>query len=109
MMTRDFKAEMDAIWEPRTPWAKGYAAGKESQRGELEWLRAEVERLRAAGITIEQLRMLTALQAEDGALWAQAGSIGEAYAQRALRILTEAIEGDLGFELAKQAITEMAA
>lgn len=29
-------------------WAKGYAAGKESNQGELTWQRAEIERLRAA-------------------------------------------------------------
>lgn len=29
-------------------WAKGYVVGKEAGRAELEWLRAENERLRAA-------------------------------------------------------------
>lgn len=29
-------------------WAKGYAAGKQSAQGELDWHREEIERLRAA-------------------------------------------------------------
>lgn len=29
-------------------WAKGYMAAKEALRGELEWQRAEIARLRAA-------------------------------------------------------------
>jgi hypothetical protein len=57
--------------------------------------------------TIEQLRELTALQAEDEALWAPAARIETAYAQQALRYLTLAIEGSLTFELAKEAIQEM--
>ena len=57
--------------------------------------------------TIEQLKELTALQAQDEALWAAAGSIEAAYTQQALRYLTQAIEGEWTFEQAKAAISEM--
>jgi hypothetical protein len=58
-------------------------------------------------MTLEQLRELTALQAEDDALWAPAKRIDTAYAQQALRYLTRAIEGEWTFEQAKEAIHEM--
>lgn len=58
-------------------------------------------------ITVEQLRKLTALQAEDPALWAEATYIETAYAQQALRFLTNAIEGDWSFEKTWDAIEEM--
>jgi hypothetical protein len=57
--------------------------------------------------TIEQLRELTALQAADICLWAPAASVHEGYTQQALRLLTRAIEGDLSFDDAKEAIREM--
>jgi hypothetical protein len=57
--------------------------------------------------TVEQLRELTALQAEDDALWAQATHIDTAYTQQALRYLTMAIEGEWTFEQARSAIAEM--
>lgn len=57
-------------------------------------------------ITIKQLKQLTALQAEDEALWAAATNIETAYAQMCLRILTDAIEDDLPFEQAKAAIKD---
>jgi hypothetical protein len=58
-------------------------------------------------ITIDQLRELTALQAEDACLWDHAPTIGEAYTQQALRYLTRAIDGEWTFEQAKEAIREM--
>jgi esterase/lipase superfamily enzyme len=58
-------------------------------------------------VTIEQLRQLTALQAEDDALWAPAARIETAYVQQALRCLTAAIEGDIDFDVAKDTIQEM--
>jgi hypothetical protein len=58
-------------------------------------------------ITIEQLRELTAKQAQDEVLWSQAQRINEAYIQQALRYLTNAIEGDWTFEEARSAIEEM--
>jgi transcriptional regulator with XRE-family HTH domain len=58
-------------------------------------------------ITIDQLRELTALQAEDECLWAPAKYIETGYTQQALRYLTMAIEGDITFEDAKAAIQEM--
>ena len=58
-------------------------------------------------MTIEQLRQLTAIQAEDDALWAPATRIETAYVQQALRYLTLAIEGEWTFEQAKSAIAEM--
>jgi len=58
-------------------------------------------------MTLEQLRKLTAIQAEDECLWARAERIETAYAQQALRYLTRAIEGEWTFEQAKDAIEEM--
>jgi len=57
-------------------------------------------------VTVEQLRQLTALQAEDEALWAPAERIDHAYAQQALRYLTRAIEGEWTLEEAKAAIED---
>lgn len=57
--------------------------------------------------TPEQLRELTALQAEDAALWADARTVETAYTQQALRFLTNAIEGTWTFEQAKEAIQGM--
>lgn len=62
-----------------------------------------------SGTTIEQLRELTALQAEDDALWSAAGNIEHAYCQQGLRLLTTVIEGKSTFEQAREAIHEMAA
>jgi hypothetical protein len=56
---------------------------------------------------IEQLRELTALQAEDDALWAHAESVHMAYIQQGLQYLTNAIEGESTFEQAKAAIQDM--
>lgn len=58
-------------------------------------------------MTLEQLQILTAMQASDDALWAPAASIEAAYAQQALRYLTLAIEGEWTFDEAKSAIAEM--
>jgi hypothetical protein len=58
-------------------------------------------------MTIEQLRELVAIQAEDDALWSQADRIETAYTQQALRYLTRAIEGEWTFEEARDAIREM--
>lgn len=58
-------------------------------------------------ISIEQLRQLAALQAEDGDLWHINASIETHYVQQALRIITQAIDGDITFEHAREAITEM--
>jgi hypothetical protein len=58
-------------------------------------------------MTIEQLKELVAIQAEDDALWAPASRIETAYAQQALRYLTRAIEGEWTFEQAREAIQEM--
>jgi len=58
-------------------------------------------------MTVEQLRELTAIQAEDDALWAPAAWIETAYAQQALRFLTNAIEGKWTFEQARDAIRDM--
>jgi len=57
--------------------------------------------------TLDQLRELTAIQAEDECLWADPEHIETAYAQQALRYLTMAIEGEWSFEKAKAAIEEM--
>ncbi len=57
--------------------------------------------------TIEQLKQLVSIQAEDDALWAPAGHIETAYVQQALRYLTLAIEGEWTFEQAEEAIQEM--
>lgn len=60
-------------------------------------------------VSIEQLRELTALQAEDIAIWDTIGvSVETAHVQQALRHLTRAIEGDWTFERARQEIEEMA-
>lgn len=58
-------------------------------------------------MTLEQLKELTALQAEDDALWAPGKTIDHAYCQQALRFLTRAIEGEWTFEQARDAIREM--
>jgi hypothetical protein len=63
--------------------------------------------LNMADITLEQLRELVALQAEDEALWAIGVHIETAYVQQGLRWLTNAIEGDWTFEEARDAIKEM--
>lgn len=57
--------------------------------------------------TLEQLRELTAIQAEDDALWIEAQRVETAYVQQALRYLTYAIEGTWSFEEARDAIQEM--
>jgi hypothetical protein len=57
--------------------------------------------------TLEQIRELVALQAEDDALWAPASRIDTAYTQQALRFLTRAIEGEWTFEEARDAIRDM--
>lgn len=57
--------------------------------------------------TIDQLRELTALQAEDEVLWEPAARIETAYVQQALRVLTAAIEGQIDFDTAKLAIQDM--
>lgn len=57
-------------------------------------------------ITIEQLRELVALQAEDEALW-DPRTITEAYIVQGLRFLTHAIEGTWTFEQAREAMKEM--
>lgn len=57
--------------------------------------------------TVEQLRELVAIQADDDALWAPAARIDTAYAQQALRFLTRAIEGAWTFEEARDAIRDM--
>lgn len=57
--------------------------------------------------TLEELKKLTALQAEDAALWAPAATVTEAYCQQALRYLTRAIDGEWTAERAEAAIREM--
>lgn len=57
--------------------------------------------------TLEQLRELVAIQAEDDALWAPAGRIETGYTQQAMRYLTRAIEGEWTFEQARDAIMGM--
>lgn len=59
-------------------------------------------------VTIEQLRELVAIQAEDHALWAPATHAETAYVQQALRFLTHAIESEWTFEQASRMIREMA-
>lgn len=59
--------------------------------------------------TIDQLREITDLQAQDGALWIDPQSVETAYVQQALRYLTRAIEGDWTFEQARDAVREMMA
>lgn len=58
-------------------------------------------------ITINQLRQLVALQAEDEALWEPATRVEAAYIQQALRYLTRAIDGEWSFEEARESIQEM--
>ena len=60
----------------------------------------------AVVITVEQLRELVALQAEDECLWAPARYIETGYAQQCLRYLTRAIEGEWSFEEARDAIKD---
>lgn len=57
-------------------------------------------------ITVEQLRELTAIQAEDDALW-DPRTVTEAYVVQALRWLTNAIEGTWTFEQTKAAIEDL--
>lgn len=57
--------------------------------------------------TVEQLRELTAIQAEDAALWEPGRTIDHAYCQQALRFLTKAIDGEWSIEHARAAIKEM--
>lgn len=80
-----------------------------SHRNEAFRLRAVVpSRVKDTSVTtLEQLKELTILQAEDDALWAPARTIDHAYCQQALRYLTNAIEGDWTFEQARDAIREM--
>lgn len=58
-------------------------------------------------VTLEQLRELVAIQADDAGLWDDQTSVHAAYIQQGLRYLTHAIEGDWTFEKAKAAIREM--
>jgi hypothetical protein len=58
-------------------------------------------------ITLDQIKELTALQAEDDMLWGPAEYVMTAYTQQALRYLTLAIEGEWTFEQARDAIREM--
>jgi hypothetical protein len=57
--------------------------------------------------TLEQLRELTALQAEDFALWDPNVRIKTAYVQQGLRYLTNVIEGDWTFEQTKAALEDL--
>jgi len=59
-------------------------------------------------VTLDELRELVAIQAEDECLWAPS-RIDTAYVQQALRYLTHAIEGEWTFEQTKAAIQEMMA
>jgi len=58
-------------------------------------------------ITIEQLRELVALQAEDEGLWPPFVHIETAYVQQGLRWLHRAIEGEWTFDQARAGIKEM--
>ncbi len=58
-------------------------------------------------ITIKQLRILVALQAEDEALWAPATHIETAYVQQCLRLLTHGIEGTKSYTEVYNALQEM--
>lgn len=62
---------------------------------------------RVTPCSVEHLRLLTALQALDEALWSKAEHVETAYAQQALRYLTHAIEGHWDFKKAIAAIEEM--
>ena len=57
-------------------------------------------------ITVEQLRELTAIQADDWALWAPR-TVTEAYITQGLRYLTNAIEGTWTFEQTKAALKDL--
>jgi hypothetical protein len=57
-------------------------------------------------ITVEQLRELAAIQAEDEALW-NPRTVTEAYVVQGLRWLTNAIEGTWTFEHTKAALEEL--
>ena len=58
-------------------------------------------------VTIEQLRELVSIQAEDASLWDMCTSVHAAYIQQGLRYLTRAIEGEWTFNEAYDAIKEM--
>jgi hypothetical protein len=58
--------------------------------------------------TLDQLRELTAIQAEDDALWdIHPRSIETAYIQQGLRFITNAIEGTWTFEETKAALEDL--
>ena len=57
--------------------------------------------------TIDGAARLTALMAEDEALWAPGVTIETAYIQQALRYLTHYIEGAWGFQETYDALKEM--
>ena len=61
---------------------------------------------RTATITLEQLRKLTAIMADDEALW-DPRTVTEAYIVQGLRYLTLAIDGSWSFEVAADALKEM--
>lgn len=59
-------------------------------------------------ISVEQLRELVAIQAEDDALWSTEGvSIETAYVQQGLRYLTRAIEGQWTFEHTRAVLEDL--
>jgi hypothetical protein len=58
-------------------------------------------------ISIDSLRHLTELMAEDSILWHPDVSIHTDYVQQALRYLTDYIEGGLTFQQAYDALKEM--
>jgi hypothetical protein len=57
--------------------------------------------------TIERAAKLTALMAEDEALWAGGVHIETAYVQQALRYLAHYIEGDWTYKQTRAALKEM--
>ena len=57
-------------------------------------------------ITVDQLRELTAIQAEDDALW-DPRTVTEAYVVQGLRYLTNAIEGTWTFEYTKAVLEDL--
>lgn len=57
--------------------------------------------------TIELAAKLTALMAEDDALWSNAVHIETAYVQQGLRYLTHYIEGDWTYQETYDALKEM--
>ena len=61
---------------------------------------------RTETITLEQLRKLTAIMADDHALW-DPRTVTEAYIVQGLRYLTLAIDGSWSFEVAADAMKEM--